>query len=132
MGSFIMSSVCVKLALLFQYLRVFSGEPRTTRICQGLIVFTMLYGFVICFMAWFPCFPPVAQWDMSRSPGSARCYGFGASTSSGLYDTFVTVTGTSVVLNLVILLVATPLYFRKGVDTRLRLGLTAMLIMGGL
>ncbi|KAK8872863.1 hypothetical protein PGQ11_003377 [Apiospora arundinis] len=131
MGTFIMSSVCVKLALLFQYIRILPGESRMMRVCQGLIAFTMLYGLVISFMAWFPCFPPVAQWDISRQPGNARCYGFGASTASGLYDTFVTVTGTNVVLNVVILLVVTPLYFRKGVDTRLKVGLTAMLIMGG-
>ncbi|KAK7924851.1 hypothetical protein PG985_006905 [Apiospora marii] len=126
-----MSSVCVKLALLFQYLRIFSDRPQMTRLCQGLIVFTVLYGFVISFMAWFPCFPPVALWDTSRPPGRARCYGFGASTAEGLYHTFVTVTGTNVMLNLAILVVAIPLYFRKGVDARSRWCLTAMLIMGG-
>ncbi|KAK8056928.1 hypothetical protein PG993_002155 [Apiospora rasikravindrae] len=101
------------------------------RLCQGLIAFTLLYGFVISFISWFPCFPPVALWDTSREPGRASCYGFGAPTAAGLYQTYVTVTGTNVVLNLVILLVATPLYFRRGADARSRLSLTAMLTMGG-
>ncbi|KAK8083199.1 hypothetical protein PG996_001980 [Apiospora saccharicola] len=132
MGTFVMSSVCVKLALLFQYLRIFPDRPQMTRLCQGLIVFTVLYGTVISFIAWFPCFPPVALWDTSRPPGrGVKCYGFGASTAEGLYHTFVTVTGTNVLLNLVILVVAIPLYSRKGIDARSRWCLTAMLIMGG-
>ncbi|KAK8089739.1 hypothetical protein PG997_004700 [Apiospora hydei] len=131
MGTFIVSSICVKLALLFQYLRIFPDRPQMMRLCQGLIAFTLLYGLGISFISWFPCFPPVALWDTSREPGNASCYGFGAPTADGLYHTYVTVTATNVVLNLVILLVATPLYFRKGVNVRSRLGLTAMLAMGG-
>ncbi|KAK8048905.1 hypothetical protein PG994_010635 [Apiospora phragmitis] len=131
MGTFVLSGIRVKFALLFQYLRMFPDRPKMMRMCQGLIVFTLLYGFVISFMAWFPCFPPVALWDTSRPPGRASCYGFGASTVEGLYHTFITVFGTNVMLNIVVLLVALPLYFRKGVDFRSRLSLTAMLIMGG-
>ncbi|KAK7952106.1 uncharacterized protein PG986_007834 [Apiospora aurea] len=113
MGTFIVSSICVKLALLFQYLRIFPDRPQMMRLCQGLIAFTLLYGLGISFISWFPCFPPVALWDTSRELGHASCYGFGAPTADGLYHTYVTVTSTNVVLNLVILLVATPLYFRK-------------------
>lgn len=42
-----MSGVFVKLALLFQYLRLFQGLPSLIRVCRYLIVVTVIYGVVI-------------------------------------------------------------------------------------
>lgn len=46
-----MSGIFVKLALLFQYLRLFQAQPSLIRVCRYLIVVTVVYGVIVTFVS---------------------------------------------------------------------------------
>jgi hypothetical protein len=73
-GTYNMSTMLIKLSLLFQYLRIFdAGATRT--VCIGMIILTSIWGIAFSVMAWFPCFPIRAYWEWSLT--GATCYAYG-------------------------------------------------------
>jgi hypothetical protein len=77
-AAYIMTTVCVKLSLLCQYLRLFREGYRRPLVIT-LLTLVSLWGGAFTFMAWFPCFPVHGFWNKRMSP-PARCYGFGYRT----------------------------------------------------
>src|SRR5512140_724296 len=64
----------IKLALLFQYLRVLSADSKRRRICKWLIGLTSIWGFFYSIPACVPCYPVASTWDLSLP--SRKCWGF--------------------------------------------------------
>lgn len=125
-----MSTCLVKLALLLQYLRIYKeGVLRTT--CLVVTAITALWGIAYTFMAFFPCFPLTAYWSLAET-SSALCYGYGATTSDAFYGTYSSASAINMILDVVILAIPVPLYFREGTPTRAKMGLLGLLFMGGL
>jgi hypothetical protein len=125
-----MSTAFVKVALLLQYLRVYQDDQRMRWLCIGVMIFTSLWGFAYSFMAWFPCFPVSGYWNWTRS--GAKCYGYGSLQKDAFYGTYFSSSLLNTFLDVVILLIPIPLYFRKDTLHRTKMGLLALLIMGGL
>jgi hypothetical protein len=121
-----MSTALVKLALLFQYLRVYKEGPlRTTSVIVAAI--TALWGVAFSFVAWFPCFPIQGYWNLGAG---AVCYGFGDERVTTFYTMYSLSSATNMILDIVILAIPIPLYFRKDTTEQTKLGLFGLLLMG--
>jgi hypothetical protein len=128
-ATYAMSTAFVKLALLFQYLRLFKNDPRIRWLCIGLSVFTSLWGFAYSFMAWFPCFPIQGYWTWTLQ---SHCYGYGSLNANTFFGTYSSASLINMLLDIIILIIPIPLYFRKDTQQRTKLGLLGLLFMGGL
>ncbi|ETS82044.1 hypothetical protein PFICI_07046 [Pestalotiopsis fici W106-1] len=95
------------------------------------MVITGLWGTAYSFMAFFPCFPPSAYWDLSFDK-EGLCYGYGALTPDEFYATYSSASYSNMFLDIIILAIPIHLYFKPGTDTRSKLGLLGVLTMGGL
>jgi hypothetical protein len=124
-----MSSALVKLALLFQYMRVFKEELRMRRLSQGVAIFTLIWGLAYTFMGWFPCFPIYGYWTWTIK---AKCYGFGSVNPSVFFGTYASASVMNMVQDMVILAIPFPLFFRKDTTSRTRMGLLGLFAMGAL
>lgn len=79
-----MSMAAIKLSLLFQYLRLLNEhseintkQTKHLRIAVwALIVMTSIWGVVYSILAWVPCIPISADWDLQNT--SAVRYGYGS------------------------------------------------------
>jgi hypothetical protein len=63
---------------------------------------------------------------------TATCYGYAAPTADAFYGTYSSASAINMVLDIIVLAIPLPLYFRKGTPFRSKLGLMCLLIMGGL
>jgi hypothetical protein len=123
------STACVKMSLLFQYLRLFPENSVKRLLTILTLAVTALWGFVFAFMAWFPCFPVSAFWDISIS---GKCYGYGSPNPDEFNAVYTGHSASNMVLDMVVLALPIPLYFSSGTQQRTRAGLLALLFMGGL
>lgn len=121
------STTFIKLALLFQYLRVYERGTVMHRICIIVAIFTALWGAAYSFMAWVPCFPVSAFWDITAE---GRCYGFGSRVAADLVATFEGHTAVNMALDLIILIIPIPLFWKAGTSFAQRMRLLALLTMG--
>jgi hypothetical protein len=127
-AAYVTTTVCIKLSLLFQYLRLFRGDYRRN-IVLGLLTIVALWGSVFMFMSWFPCFPVSGYWDRYRKP-PAKCYGFGYRTIKEAKDALFAFSGSNMVLDLAIFLVPLTEYFRPGLDRKQVLAMTGLFGFG--
>ncbi|KEY67556.1 hypothetical protein S7711_10015 [Stachybotrys chartarum IBT 7711] len=127
-GSFITTVALIKLSLLLQYLRIFEkGVQRW--LCLGTMAIVIPFAGIYSFMAWFPCLPVIeAYWDWTLE--NRRCYSYGSLYVEDHYHTFLSQAIMNMFLDIVILLIPTPLLFRQGTEMRTRLGLIGLLILG--
>ncbi|KAH8195301.1 hypothetical protein TruAng_010524 [Truncatella angustata] len=129
-ATYSMSTCLVKLALLLQYLRIFKDGPlRFVTII--VMTFTALWGTAYAFMAFTPCFPVRAYWN-PLSMTDATCYAYGATTSDAFYGTYSSASAINMILDIAVLAIPVPLYFRKDTPARAKMGLLGLLFMGGL
>lgn len=148
-GAFTVTTNLIKISLLLQYLRVFeqnpppegdgSGgtpapiRPRTNwmRIaCLTTLGVVVVWGVIISFMAWFPCFPVRAYWDWDVA--DAKCYGFGSRYTKPYYYTFLTHSAVNMILDLIILALPMPLFFRSDTLPKTKIGLGGLWLMGAM
>lgn len=135
-ASYVTATAFIKLSLLLQYQRLYPREssPRIHAACRGLLVFTALWGLAFGFLAWFPCLPPADFFDGRElvSPNSSRCYAYGSPDRHVFAAMYEAHSAVNMVLDLAVLAIAAPLFFRLGVEPRTRLALLALFSMGGL
>ncbi|ORY62362.1 uncharacterized protein BCR38DRAFT_238396 [Pseudomassariella vexata] len=118
------SNTFIKLSVLFQYLRIFNrGRMRKLSVC--LIVFVSLWGLTFAFMSWVPCFPIENYWK-----GQKHCYALGSRNHTEFYGTILAANGSNMALDLIILAVSVPLYFRRETAQKTKRGLLSLLFMG--
>lgn len=97
----------VKLALLFQYLRAYDKTSRLRKWIIGCLVVVAAWTLAFGFLAWVPCIPVPAYWDLTV-PTRAR-YAFGSLYVEPFVTTYTSLTTTNMILDLAILGLAAPL-----------------------
>jgi hypothetical protein len=124
------TTVCIKLSLLLQYLRLFrDGYRRTmTLVLLGIVT---LWGSGFAFIAWFPCFPVSGFWDKHMIP-QAKCYGFGYRTIKEAKDTLFAFSGSNMILDLAVFLIPLTEYFRPGLKRKQVLAMTALFVLASM
>jgi hypothetical protein len=123
-----MVTAFIKLALLFQYLRLFELWPKMKLFTTCIIVITALWGLAYSYIAWVPCIPVHAYWDISVA--DVTRYGFGSHDPGVFARTYESHVATNVVLDLVVFAIPLPLYFEAGLETKSRLGLVGLFLLG--
>lgn len=129
-GTYPMCSTFIKLALLFQYLRVFHKGSRLRVVTVITIVVVCLWGFAFTFMSWVPCVPIRANWDWTIPDTQVTRWGFGSHDVDTFVATYLTHAATNVVLDLVIFAIAVPLYTEKGIQAKTRWALCGLFVLG--
>ncbi|CAJ2503568.1 Uu.00g109620.m01.CDS01 [Anthostomella pinea] len=128
-AAYVVSTAFIKLALLLQYRRVFERGYVMHRLITGLTVFTALWGLAYSFIAWFPCFP---VWELWIADPGAHCYGYGSKTPGPFVATYESHSGINMVLDIIVLLIPLPLFFKESATFATRMRLVALLSMGTL
>ncbi len=122
-----MSSTFIKIALLLQYLRVFTDGVRIRLFCKAMLVVTVLSGITFGVCSWFPCIPVSSFWDFSVS---GHCWGFGSRDQIEFMRIMVTQVVTTAVFDLIILLIPTWLFWQPETVRTTRLTLFGLFIIG--
>ncbi|KAJ4367768.1 hypothetical protein N0V86_009890 [Didymella sp. IMI 355093] len=122
------TTVCIKLSLLCQYLRLWNSGYRR-HITIILTVLVTLWGTAFQFMAWFPCFPIRGFWDKQMDP-PAKCYAFGYRTTTEAKSTLFAFAGSNMCLDLMIFMVPLTEYFRPNLKRKQAMALTGLFAVG--
>jgi hypothetical protein len=122
------TTVCIKLSLLCQYLRLFRESYRRV-IVLVLLVVVILWGGAFSFLAWFPCFPISGFWNKTMIP-PAKCYAFGYRTTAEAKSTLLAFAGSNMFLDLVVFLVPLTEYFRPDLRRKQVLAMTGLFAVG--
>ncbi|KAI1084421.1 hypothetical protein F5B20DRAFT_524823 [Whalleya microplaca] len=126
LASYTISTTLVKLCLLVQYLRIFDRGSRERLLCWIGIVLSGLWGIAFSFCALAPCFPISGFFDWTKP---AHCYGFGSKVPEEIAGTFAGHAASNMVLDVAILAMSIPLYFRT-TEWKQRLGIGLLLLLG--
>ncbi|KAI0149552.1 hypothetical protein GGR57DRAFT_224734 [Xylariaceae sp. FL1272] len=122
------SSTClIKLALLFQYLRVFDRGLFKRRAIQVLITITTLWGIAYTLLTIIPCWPIYKFWTADPT---AHCWGYGALTPKPFVATYVSHAATNMILDTIVFLIPVHLIFKEGTGTPTRIRLLGLLAIG--
>lgn len=126
--SYPLSVTFVKLAILFQYLRIFKAGTRKRIVCKVLIVASALWGLAFAILTFIPCWPVSAFWDYTVS--NPRCWGLGSRNLREFMDFFVGQAITTSAIDLIIFLLPFSLYFKPDTTRKTRLALGALFTLG--
>ncbi|KAJ4423143.1 hypothetical protein N0V82_002137 [Gnomoniopsis sp. IMI 355080] len=128
-ASYPCSAAFIKLALLFQYLRIFPRGAKLWIVSLGLIIFTSLWGLVYGVLAWFPTSPVEAYWHLDQP---AARYAYGSVDVEMFVTTYETHAALNMLLDAVVLSVAVPLFFKPGLRKNSYWGLLGLFVLGGI
>ncbi|KAJ0135135.1 hypothetical protein CTA2_2375, partial [Colletotrichum tanaceti] len=126
-ASYVLSTAFIKISLLFQYLRIFEQPSFSRRLCILTIVFTSLWALTYSVLGWFPCLPVRAYWDWSIP---ATRWAYGSLTPEVFSATYESHSAINVALDLLVLAIPIPIYFRTNLPLKSKLGLLALLAIG--
>jgi hypothetical protein len=129
-AAYVMTTVCVKLSLCCQYLRLFRNGYRRPLVIV-LLTIVSAWGAAFTFMAWFPCFPVSGVWNKHMSP-PAKCYGFGYRTIQEAKNTLFAFSGSNMTLDLAIFIVPLTEYFKPGLKRKQILAMTGLFSLGSM
>jgi hypothetical protein len=122
-----LSSTFIKVALLLQYLRHLTG-PRIRLFCKFVLGFTILSGVTFSICSWFSCLPVAAFWD-TKVTGS-HCWGFASRDQKQFVGINVTQVVVTAVLDLVVFLIPSRLYFSPETLKTARLSMFGLFFLG--
>jgi hypothetical protein len=122
------SATLIKLALLFQYLRVFGAGTRTRVFCKWMIAISAAWGAVFMTLRWVPCFPVYTYWDFSLE--KVRCWGFGSRDPLPFMRVFVAQAVSTAVLDFIVFAIPIQLCFKPETQRKTRLCLMGLLVLG--
>lgn len=120
----------IKLALLFQYLRVFEVGSRTRVFCKFMIALTTVWGLAFIALRWVPCYPVAAYWDLSIQ--GARCWGYNARDPHSFMRLFVGQATSTAFLDLIVFAIPIQLCFRPDTPRNTKLCLLGLLVLGSM
>ncbi|KAL1838821.1 hypothetical protein VTJ49DRAFT_2178 [Mycothermus thermophilus] len=131
-GSYAMSTALIKISLLLQYMRVYERGTRLYNICRAFIIIIALWGAAYSMIAWVPCVPVSDYWTVfyEQDISGLRCYGYGSQSVREFKAIYESHAAVNMVLDLVVMALAVPMYFEPGATGRTRLGLVGILTMG--
>ncbi|KAK0372418.1 hypothetical protein CPAR01_12437 [Colletotrichum paranaense] len=127
-GAYPMATALIKLALLFQYLRMFERNTKSRIVTIIVIYITALWGVAYSFIAWIPCLPVSAFWDLSSTTDTR--WAFGSRDPIIFAKSFESHVGMNVALDLIVFAIPIPLFLEAGTRTKSRLGLLGLFTMG--
>jgi hypothetical protein len=126
-----MSLAFIKIALLFQYLRIFDIGSRRRLLCKWLLYFTSVWGIFWCIPSWVPCWPVSSLWDYdATSRGARRCWGFASSDIDQTLGFYITQSATTTLLDFIIFLLPIHLYFKPDTQKKTRVSLLCLFGLG--
>lgn len=131
-GTYPMCSTFIKLALLFQYLRLFKKGTRLHILTVITIIVVCAWGLAFSFLSWVPSIPIKAYWDWNIPDSQVTRYGFGSHDADTFVATYLTHAATNVALDLLIFGLPIPLYMEKGLQTRTRWALCGLFVLGAM
>lgn len=120
--------ITIKLALLFQYLRIFDGASRRRRFCKWLIAFIMVWGAFFLAPSWVPCVPLANMWDFSKPP--PKCWGFASSNPNQAIGFHISQGVTTTILDLIIFFLPIRLLLRPRSQRNSRVALLLLFSLG--
>jgi hypothetical protein len=120
--------ITIKLALLFQYLRIFDGASRRRRFCKWLIVFIMVWGAFFLAPSWVPCVPLANMWDFSKP--RPKCWGFASANTNQAIGFHVSQGVTTTLLDLLIFFLPIRLLLRPRTQRKSRVALLLLFSLG--
>lgn len=123
-----LSASLIKLALLFQYLRVFETGTRTRFFCKCMIAISAAWGVAFSMLRWVPCYPVRAYWDLSIE--NPHCWGFGARDPVSFMHVFVAQATSTVVLDLIVFAIPLQLCLKPETQKKTRLCLLGLFFLG--
>lgn len=128
-ASYPCSATFIKLALLFQYLRLFEKGTRLYRTTLAAIGLVVCWGLGFGIAGWVPCIPVRAFWDVSEE--DATCWGFGSYNAQEFVATYVALTSSNVALDIITLVIPMSFLFATNTHThRTRYALMGLFGMG--
>jgi hypothetical protein len=95
----------------------------------GLIIFTSFWGIAYSFLAWVPCMPVQHFWALFTT-GPGYCYGFASDDIGQFVSTYVSHTAINMLLDVLLLAIPIPLFWKEGFRPAARMRLVALLCMG--
>ncbi|EUC42293.1 hypothetical protein COCMIDRAFT_39623 [Bipolaris oryzae ATCC 44560] len=122
------TTVCIKISLLLQYLRMFRNGRRRI-VCKVVLGLVTVWSLVFLFMAWFPCFPVTAFW--TRSKGST-CYGYGYRSVGEAKASVLAFAGTNMMFDLIIFAIPLTEYFRNNLRRKEAIAMTGLFMFGAI
>ncbi|KAK3344508.1 hypothetical protein B0T25DRAFT_585273 [Lasiosphaeria hispida] len=123
-----LSAALFKLALLFQYLRIFEPRSKQSLLCKCLAIVVFVWGLIFAAITWVPCVPLAAFWDFSIT--DARCWGFGSHDIDEFMRYFVGQAITTALLDFIIFVIPAHLYFKPATEKKTRVALLCLFGLG--
>lgn len=118
----------IKLALLFQCLRVFGAGTRTRAFCKFMIAISAAWGATFMILRWVPCSPVDTYWNFSAE--DVRCWGFGSRNPLPFMRVFVAQAVSTAVLDFIVFAIPIQLCFKPETRMNTRLCLLGLFVFG--
>lgn len=118
----------IKLALLFQYLRMFDDKSKRRVFCKWLIGLTSIWGLVYSIPSWVPCYPVASMWDFSLP--SRHCWGYVSRDPAQALGFYISHSVTTTLLDIVIFVLPIGLLFRRKSQRKTRIALMCLFGVG--
>ncbi|KAH8753870.1 hypothetical protein F5883DRAFT_688902 [Diaporthe sp. PMI_573] len=123
------STALIKLALLFQYLRIYDQGSKFYVATLATIAFTILWGLAYSIIGWVPTVPVAGFWKMEMP---ATRYGYGSLDVESFVGTYESHAATNMLLDAVVLAIAVPMFFKQGMRKNSYWGLLGLFEVGTL
>ncbi|KAF2463101.1 uncharacterized protein BDR25DRAFT_298639 [Lindgomyces ingoldianus] len=124
------STTFIKLAILFQYLRLFDMQSTIARrLSKCMIVFISCWGITFFCLALFSCIPIKKNWDF-RIPG--KCVAWGSKDGDVLFASFAAHSASNMLLDILCLILPVPFLKSLRMKGRTRMGLWGLFTMGSI
>ncbi|KAF2205381.1 hypothetical protein GQ43DRAFT_477437 [Delitschia confertaspora ATCC 74209] len=125
------STTFIKLAILFQYLRLFDmRSPAARRITLGMIGVVSVWGLTFSLLILLSCIPIQKNWDIMRQ-GKCRAFGVkGVAEGNELFASFAAHAGSNMLLDIVIWVLPIPFLRSLRMGGKTRVGMITLFIMG--
>ncbi|KAJ0107968.1 hypothetical protein J7T55_008104 [Diaporthe amygdali] len=123
------STAFIKLALLFQYLRIYERGSKFYIATLAMIAFTSLWGLAYSVLGWIPTVPVAAFWQLEMP---ATRYGYGSLDVKSFVGTYESHAAVNMLLDAVVLAIAVPMFFKQGMRKNSYWGLLGLFVLGGI
>ena len=124
------STTFIKLAILFQYLRLFEKQNRIAqRLTWFLITFTTLWGLTFTLLALFSCTPIAKNWDFKLD---GKCVAWGSKDPDVFFASWLAHSCSNMLLDILVLVLPIPFIHQLRMSGKTRVGLITLFSMGGM
>lgn len=124
------STTFIKLAILFQYLRLFNMQSKLARtITWCMLAFTAAWGTTFFLLALFSCRPIAKNWNFKLS---GTCVAWGSKNPDIFFATWAAHAASNMLLDILVFLLPIPFLRGLRLQGKTRLGLLGLFTMGGM